>query len=71
MSIYELEKIKGSGSLLLDFRDMQSIAETENAQLKQQYGLLVTPNCDGSNLLPNDKSYDSTLNRQNSCWHYL
>jgi hypothetical protein len=28
---------------------MQSIAETEYAELKQQYDLLVTPDHDGSN----------------------
>jgi hypothetical protein len=34
-SIYESEKTKDS-SLLVDFREMQSIAEREYAELKQQ-----------------------------------
>ena len=53
MSIYESRKIKGSGGLLVDFREMQSIAETEYAELKQQYDLLIPPDRDGSNFLPN------------------
>jgi hypothetical protein len=41
-------------SLLVDFREMQRIAQTEYAELKQQYDLLVTPDRDGSNFLPNN-----------------
>ena len=41
MTIYESRKIKGSDGLLVDL--ICSIAETEYAQLKQQYDLLVTP----------------------------
>jgi hypothetical protein len=52
-TIYESEKSKDS-SLLVDFREMQSIAETEYAKLKQQYDLLVPSDCDGSNFLPNN-----------------
>lgn len=48
-SIYESEKSKGSGLLEVDFREMQSIAEAEYAELKQQYDLLVPPDRDGSN----------------------
>ena len=48
LAFFELKKSKGSG-LLVDFREMQSIAETEYAELKQQYDLLVTPDHDGSN----------------------
>jgi hypothetical protein len=53
-SIYESEKTKDS-SLLIDFREMQSIAETEYAELKQQqHDLLVPPDRDSSNFLPNN-----------------
>jgi hypothetical protein len=52
-SIYESEKTKDS-SLLVDFREMQSIAEREYAELKQQYDLLVPPDRDGINFLPNN-----------------
>jgi hypothetical protein len=54
MSIYYSEKIRGSGGLPVDFREVQSVAETEYAELKQQYDLLVTPKHDGSNFLPNN-----------------
>jgi hypothetical protein len=52
-SIYESEKTKDS-SLLVDFREMQCIAQTEYAELKQQYDLLVPPDRDDSNFLPNN-----------------
>jgi hypothetical protein len=64
LAFFESKKSKGSG-LLVDFREMQSIAETEYAELKQQYDLLVTPDHDGSNFCQITISYNLTLNSQN------
>jgi hypothetical protein len=43
--------------MLVNFREVQRITEIEYiTKLKQQHDLLVTPNRDGSNFLPNDNT---------------